>query len=340
MSQVNVEGLTNTKINVIKHLAQKYDPTAILPQETHASDTSRLKICGYQLAAHTESNIYVTASFVKNGSKWEIAATCPDDSILNWTAVEVEGTTVINVYKPPVSALNKTDIPIFSLPCIYAGDFNCHSTAWRYQATSSIGSALEDWASIADVTLLHDPHQPDSFTSGRWNTTSNSDLAFTNVTSTILQCLVLDSFPRSQHRSSFITPHNPVEPIPTKDVKRWNFRKVKWEQFAHLVKSGIDTLTSPCTPDPNIAYTAFFQLLSQSEKKTIPRGFRQQYMLTWDNECNNYNKEFVQAEDKQSADANAADLIHYLYKSRNKRWEETVKGLDFTHSSKESLENF
>ena len=99
-------------------------------QETHASDTSRLKICGYQLAAHTESNIYRTATFVKNGSKWKIAATCPAKSILNWTAVEIEGTTVINVHKPPVSVLNKSDIPIFPPPFIYAGDFNCHSTAW------------------------------------------------------------------------------------------------------------------------------------------------------------------------------------------------------------------
>ena len=265
--QLNVEDLTKAKINVIEHLAQKYNPTAILLQETHASDTSRLKICGYQLAAHTESNIYGTASFVKKGSKWKIATTCPDDSILNWTAVEVEGTTVINVYKPPVSALHKSDIPIFPPPCIYAGDLNCHSTEWGYQATSPYGSALEDWASISDVTLLHDPYQPDSFRSGRWNTTFNPDLAFANVTSTLSQRLVSDPFPRSQHRPSFIIPYKPVEPIPTKDVKRWNFRKAKWEQFAHLVKSGIDTLPSPCTPDPNIAYTAFCQLFPNQQRK-------------------------------------------------------------------------
>ena len=42
--QLNVEGLTKAKINVIEYLAQKYNPTAILLQETHAKDTSRLKI--------------------------------------------------------------------------------------------------------------------------------------------------------------------------------------------------------------------------------------------------------------------------------------------------------
>ena len=223
--QLNVEGLTKAKINVIKHLVQKYNPTATLLQETHASDTSCLKICGYQLAAHTESNVYGIATFVKNASEWEIAATCPADSTLNWTAVEVEGTTIIDVYKPPASVLNKCDIPIFPPPCIYAGDFICHSTTWGFLTTSPNVSALEDWVSIADVTLLHDPHQPDRFRSGRWNTTSNSDLAFANITSTLPQRIILDPFSRSQHRPSLITQYNPVEPIPTKDAKRWNFRK-------------------------------------------------------------------------------------------------------------------
>ena len=318
MLQFNVEGLTKAKINVIEHLAQRYNPTAILPKR-HMCDTSRLKICRYQLelAAHSESNIYGTATCVKNGSKWKIVANCPVDSILSWTAVEVEGAVVINVYKPSVSALNKCDIPIFSPPRIYAGDFNCHGTAWVYQTTSPKGSALEDWASIADVTLLHDPHQPDSFRSGKWNTTSNQDLAFASVTSILSQRLVLDPFLRSQHRPSFITPYNPSEPNPTKDVKRWNFRKAKCEQFAHLVESGIDTLPSPCN-------TAFCQLLSQSAMKTIPRGCRQQYIPTSEDECNNHYKEFVRAEDKQSADAKAADLMDHLKKNRNKRWEETV----------------
>ena len=71
--QLNVEGLTNTKINVIEDLAQKRNPTAIALQETHANDTSHLKMCGYQLAARIESNTYGTATFVKNASKWKIA---------------------------------------------------------------------------------------------------------------------------------------------------------------------------------------------------------------------------------------------------------------------------
>ena len=102
------------------------------------------------------------------------------------------------------------------------------------------------------------------------------------------------------------------------------------------MESEVDTLPSPCTPDPNIAYTAFCQRLSQSAKKTIPRGCRELYIPTWDDECNHHYKEFVQAEDKQSADAKSTDLMDHLNKNRNKRWEETVEGIDFTQSSRKT----
>ena len=78
----------------------------------------------------------------------------------------------------------------------------------------------------------------------------------------------------------------------------------------------------------------------QSAKKTIPGGCRQQYIPTWEDECNNHYKEFVRAEDKQSADAKAADLMDHLKKNRNKQWEETIKEIDFTHSSRKAWKTF
>ena len=75
-------------------------------------------------------------------------------------------------------------------------------------------------------------------------------------------------------------------------------------------------------------------------KETIPRGFRQQYIPSWDDECNHHYKEFVQAEDKQSVDSKAADLMNHLNKNRNKQWEETVKGIHFTYSSRKAWKTF
>ena len=78
--QLNVEGLTKAKINILEHLVSTHKVTAILLQETHVIDTSRLKIAGYTLAAHTESTIHGTATFVKQTAKWKHMATCDANS--------------------------------------------------------------------------------------------------------------------------------------------------------------------------------------------------------------------------------------------------------------------
>ena len=218
--QLNVEGLTKPKVDVIEYVTRKHKPTVILLQETHQTDSSRLKVNGYQLAGWTASSIDGIATFVNDNAKWMLTSVCPLNATPEWIAVEVEGTTTINIYKPPPSLLAVNDIPKFSSPCIYSGDFNCHGTAWGYQETDSNDSTLEEWASATDVLLLFDSKQPASFRSGRWNKTSNPDLAFIKLAGSTPMRKVLDPFPRSQHRPSLIIPTNPVEPVPTRAVKR------------------------------------------------------------------------------------------------------------------------
>ena len=59
---LNVEGLTKAKTSIIEHLTQARKSTAILLQETHKSESSRLKIRGFTLAASTKSDIHGIAT--------------------------------------------------------------------------------------------------------------------------------------------------------------------------------------------------------------------------------------------------------------------------------------
>ena len=81
------------------------------------------------------------------------------------------------------------------------------------------------------------PKQPDSFHSGRWNTTSNPDLAFAHMPDSSVHRIVLDRFPKSQHRPSLIDQDNTIEPVPTKPVKRWNFRKQQDFWYESIARS-------------------------------------------------------------------------------------------------------
>ena len=168
--------------------------------------------------------------------------------------MEIEGTTVVNVYKSP----NKTIKQFYSCLCfsLYIRWILQFPLAppggggggGGYQSTNPSSETLEDWALAADLQLLYDPKQSDSFHSRRWNSTTTSDLAFANI-SPSPERLVLNPFPKSQHRPSLISPFNPIRPIPSKAVKRWNFQRANWLRFTRLVDNKIRRLPEPASSD-------------------------------------------------------------------------------------------
>ena len=48
--QLNIEGLTASKMNVLHHLAMQFEALVILLQETHCTDAEKLVLPNYQLA--------------------------------------------------------------------------------------------------------------------------------------------------------------------------------------------------------------------------------------------------------------------------------------------------
>ena len=96
-----MEGLTKAKTDVLVHLAQTHKVAVILLQATHVKESSHLKNPGYTLAAFTKSDVHGTATFVNNRNTWRMMTTCPEGSTVEWTAIDVEGIAIANVYKPP-----------------------------------------------------------------------------------------------------------------------------------------------------------------------------------------------------------------------------------------------
>ena len=168
------------------------------------------------------------------------------------------------------------------------------------------------------------PSNQTVFYSGRWNTTSNPDLAFANLMCPLPHRIILDAFPRSQHRPSLISPENPVEPIHSKPIKRWNFREAKWDQFTTLVDLGFDSLPSPTSSDLDHAYSALCSLFIRSAQSAIPRSFRHRYIPTWDEESELHYNDFLQAEPGERAATKTSALTNCLDQKHRKRWEETV----------------
>ena len=112
--QLNIEGLTASKMNVLHHLAMQSEALVILLQETHCTDAEKLVLPNYQLAGSSLSSKHGLDTFVHERLRYTLLNQSPPIS------------EIVNVYKPTPTRLRTLDLPVFPHPCLrYAGNFNC-----------------------------------------------------------------------------------------------------------------------------------------------------------------------------------------------------------------------
>ena len=68
--------------------------------------------------------------------------------------------------------------------------------------------------------------------------------------------------------------------------------------------------------------------------RSIPRGYRRHYIASWDDECNKLYDTFLTSACSEEAFATGSNLMDHHDEKRRLRWEDTVQGIDFTHSSR------
>ncbi|KAJ4939497.1 hypothetical protein JOQ06_028945, partial [Pogonophryne albipinna] len=118
--QLNVEGLTTAKLEVLRHLADSNGAAVLLLQETHCTSDNILKIPGFHLAGSIYSKQHGVATFVRTEISWSASSQSPPGSNIEWLVTKIQETSVVNVYKPPPSELSTTSLPSITAPAIYA----------------------------------------------------------------------------------------------------------------------------------------------------------------------------------------------------------------------------
>ena len=75
--QLNIEGLTESKMNVLHHLAVLYEALVILLQETHCTCADKLTIPGFALAGSSLSRKHGLDMLVHDRRKWTLVDQSP-----------------------------------------------------------------------------------------------------------------------------------------------------------------------------------------------------------------------------------------------------------------------
>ena len=252
--------------------------------------------------------------------------------------VDVGGYGIVNVYKPPPTRLQASDLPVFPHPVLYAGDFNCPDVNWDYRTSSADGVCLVTWANLNGLVTFHNSKDVAIFYSGRWNTGTNPDLGFVSVgpDSRISDRRILEKLPRSQHQPSLIVPSRLALPVPSKPVKRWNFRKVNWSHYHTLTNKLAKSLLLPDSPDVDLAYQDFCNVIRTAAKSSIPRGRRNNHIPCWDDECENLYRTFLQSPEGNDCKRAATALLLRLDNKHRDRWSEAAQTIDSSHSSRKA----
>ena len=99
-------------------------------------------------------------------------------------------------------------------------------------------------------------------------------------------------------------------------VKHWKFHKAKWDHYIALTNTFAKTLLPPDTLDVDAAYQDFCNTIKKADKKTIPRGYRNNYIPFWDAECESLYKTFLKSPQGDDSSLAAIALLAKLDKKR------------------------
>ena len=140
--QLNIEDLTVSKMNVLHHLAERYEALVIFIQESHCTCADKLTIPGFALAGSSSSRKHDLATFVYDRLNGTFVDQSPATSETEWLSVDVNSYRIVNVHKPAPTRLQAFDLPVFPHPVLHAGDFNCPHVNWGYRTSSADGECL------------------------------------------------------------------------------------------------------------------------------------------------------------------------------------------------------
>lgn len=333
--QLNIEGISKSKSEYTSRLAIENDVDVILVQEIHTDSSLQINerghISGFHLTAHTLSRTYGVATYIRNRIENYHVVSSSTDNNIHMATVVVNGLTIVNVYKPPNESWPDPPISALPHPSIVAGDFNSHHTSWGYSTNDRNGDHITEWADLNRMYLVYDAKDIGTFRSARWQRDYTPDLSFVSINSNNeplpTSRKVLKSFPHSQHRPIILNVGVQIPIIASIEKPRWNFGKASWWKYSKEVDANIRWI-EPIKEN----YGRFVKMILSTAKKSIPRGYRKEYIPGWSNDIEKLFNDFENSGDPEIAD----ELLNALTAARKEKWEEKTKNIDFTHSSRKS----
>lgn len=184
---------------------------------------------------------------------------------------------LICLYNPPGNQPNTEILELFLSPnSIFIGDFNCPSTRWGYNSTTTSGKHLEQFL---DDNLLDVLDTPPTFLSYA-GSLSRPDLiiAHPNMSDKINTTL-MDDAGGCGHKAIFTTVRIGNGSDTPKRTPRWNFKKARWNEYKTMTNTLLGNIL--LHPIPEKAANQVTQVLLKCAHKCVPRGQVKKFKPFW-----------------------------------------------------------
>lgn len=331
----NIEGMSSAKEELLQNLCVQHGCHVLCIQETHRSHKMhRPKVKGMVLAIERPHDKYGSAIFVHPDVQ-VLSTALTEENNIEVLTLETANCTISSLYKPPGADFIITKPSNFQNKSIHIviGDFNSQSCLWGYDHEDENGTAVQEWAEINHLTLIHDAKQPASFNSGRWKRGYNPDLIFSsNRISELCVKSVCSPIPNTQHRPIMCQIFAAIRPQTVPFRRRYNFKKADWSKFADM----LDIEVSSIEPTPEL-YDAFTTTVKKCSRRFIPRGCRTSFIpgLTSDEVAllTEYKKLFEENPFSESTVEAGNRLISAIRETKRDHWIKTVEDLDLRRDS-------
>lgn len=240
--QWNAEGLSKTKVSLLKTTCVNAKADVILLSETHLRATDRLKIPHYH--CYRKDEISPASGQAYRGlavlvKRNVVHQQLPTPSLQSGYALGVEllaagnPTRVFAFYKPPATRLAVADVHTLldsPLPTIIAGDFNCKHTAWNSATIGPNGRLLLDDAERMGY-VVQGPETPTHYPHNPAHMPDVIDLAITQGLNSQFSMATMDDHLISDHQLVLMT----VDLPPTRSRPIANKKSYNWEAFQDYV---------------------------------------------------------------------------------------------------------
>ena len=110
--------------------------------------------------------------------KWTLFDQSPPISEIEWVYIDVDGYKIVNIYKPPPTRLQVSELSALQHPCLYTCDFNCQHMNGDSDNNSMDCECLANWANANNFIMCYNLKDAASLDFGWWLTSANQTLLF------------------------------------------------------------------------------------------------------------------------------------------------------------------